>query len=100
MTVCDRSSPSSLKIRCWSRPVRLAGKVWVQIGTPVFRAARAALRSTRSFIACIAGSVAHSMTPARIPAVLTHEEVKGVLRVIDTGSGHDLHARAPGGFGN
>ena len=48
MTTRLRSTPSSLKMRCWLSPCSLAACVCVEIGTPVRRWALATARSTIS----------------------------------------------------
>ncbi len=69
MTTRPRSTPSSARIRCCSKPHGWGGVgVWVVIGTPVWRWAWATARSTRSTPGVIPGvSVAHLRMPARTP---------------------------------
>ena len=68
MTTRDRSTPSSAKMRCCSRPRRVAAWVCVEIGTPVWRCAWATARSTRSTPGVTPGSsVAHLRIAALTP---------------------------------
>src|SRR5579859_4985514 len=70
MTTRVRSTPSSVKTRCWSLPVKLQAFVWVLMGTPVCRWARATARNTRSMFGVTScASVQHLRIPAFTPVV-------------------------------
>ncbi len=116
MTVRPRSTPSSLKTRCWSRPVRFSGKVCVQMGTPVARWARAA-GSKDALVDRVHGRLGRALDDVRADAggadalgdVPDHQvghllvgaahEMEGTL-IVEAGGGDDLHARAARCFGD
>ncbi len=76
MTTRERSTPSSLKMRCCSRPHGSGGRgVCVVMGTPVARWARATARRTRSHpgrhAGFIGGAFENSRSHARLRDALT-----------------------------
>ena len=113
MTTRRRSTPSSLKMRCWSRPRSLAACVCVEIGTPVRRCARATARSTFStpgvtpFSSVATLRIAALMSVPWMPcldvvdeaarpcgrASRVREVVRHLVVRVEAGGDDDLHAR-------
>ena len=111
MTTRRRSTPSSLKMRCWSRPRSVAAWVWVEMGTPVRRWVRATARRTFSTPGVTPFSSVATLRMAALMSVpwmpfldVVDEEVGQVVGVavlevagdlvvgVEAGGDDDLHA--------